>query len=129
MGAGARLSMGLRDVLRARQGRAPGDAEAGAGARLPVGFSDRCAYAAGDGHLEILQWAREHDCPWDEYTGTHAAASGHLEVLKWARERDCPWDEETCEYAADNGELEVLRWAIEHGAPGGERYAHLLKIK
>ena len=49
-----------------------------------------------------------------------------MEVLKWARERSCPWDETTCEYAADNDELGVLRWAIEHGCPGGERYAHLL---
>ena len=47
---------------------------------------------------------------------------GHLEVLQWALEHDCPWDMETCECAAENGELEVLRWAIEHGCPGGEDY-------
>jgi len=25
-----------------------------------------------------------------------ATTDGHLEVLKWARENGCPWDEETC---------------------------------
>jgi len=39
-----------------------------------------------------LRWAREHDCPWDEWTCAYAAKGGHLEVLKWAREQHCPWD-------------------------------------
>ena len=25
-----------------------------------------------------------------------AAQYGHLEILKWARQNDCPWDEDTC---------------------------------
>ena len=55
-----------------------------------------------------------------------AAGRGHLELLKWAREHECPWNEETCARAAHCGEMEVLSWAIEHGCPGGERYAHHL---
>ena len=39
--------------------------------------------------------AREHGCPWDEWTCHAAASNGHMEVVKWARERDCPWDEHT----------------------------------
>ena len=41
-------------------------------------------------------WARENaaTCAW-------AAEGGHLEVLKWARENGCPWDEETRELAAE----------------------------
>jgi hypothetical protein len=50
---------------------------------------------------------REQGCPWDECNG--AAAGGHLEVLQWAREYDCPWGEETCATAAQGGHLEVLR--------------------
>jgi hypothetical protein len=42
------------------------------------------------GHLEVLQWARRHGCPWDEYTCTAAAEEGHLEVLRWARANGCP---------------------------------------
>ena len=29
------------------------------------GSDDACALAADGGHLEALQWARQHDCPWD----------------------------------------------------------------
>ena len=30
------------------------------------------------GVLEVLQWVRPNDCPWDEDTCTYAAAGGHL---------------------------------------------------
>jgi len=50
--------------------------------------------AAKGGHLEVLKWARENGCPWDEWTCAYAAEGGHLEVLKWARENGCPWDED-----------------------------------
>jgi hypothetical protein len=56
---------------------------------------------------------------------------GNLDVLKWAREHHCPWDETTCGFAARCAPLEVLRWAIDHGAPGNpgesEWYGHLLR--
>ena len=42
------------------------------------------------GHLEVLKWAREKDCPWDWRTCAYAAKGGHLEVLKWLRANDCP---------------------------------------
>jgi len=67
--------------------------------------------AAWGGHLQTLQWAREHHCPWDARTCACAAAGGHLEVLRWAREHGGEWDTRTCEYAALGGYLEVLRWA------------------
>ena len=50
-----------------RSGRAPGDVAVGAEARLLVGPDDVWIAAAG-GHLEVLRWAREHHCPWDERT-------------------------------------------------------------
>jgi len=39
-------------------------------------------------------WLRQHDCPWNEKLCAYAAANGHLEVLKWAREHGCPWQED-----------------------------------
>jgi len=48
------------------------------------------------GHLEVLQWAREHGCPWNESTCSATAVGGHLKVLQWAREHGCPWNEHTC---------------------------------
>ena len=69
------------------------------------------------GHLEVLQWAHQNECPWNEYTCSHAAKGGHLEVLQWARQNGCPWDEGTCAYAAEGGHLEVLKWARQNGCP------------
>jgi len=34
------------------------------------------------GHLEVLQWLRANDCPWDKDTCSHSAGDGHLEVLQ-----------------------------------------------
>jgi len=45
--------------------------------------------------MEVLQWARAHDCPWDEDTCAYAAENGQLQVIMWAREHGCEWDEWT----------------------------------
>ena len=76
-----------------------------------------CRYAAWNGHLEVLKWARENGCPWNELICTNAALNGHLEVLKWTRENGCNWNDWTCANAAKNGHLEVLKWARENGCP------------
>jgi hypothetical protein len=86
-------------------------------ARYRVAESVICAFAAGNGHLEVLRWAREHDCPWSTLTCAYAAEGGHLEVLKWAVEHDCPWGSMTCTYAAEGGHLQLLKWARGHGCP------------
>eukprot|EP00611_Tribonema_gayanum_P027248 TRINITY_DN6676_c0_g1_i1.p1 TRINITY_DN6676_c0_g1~~TRINITY_DN6676_c0_g1_i1.p1 ORF type:complete len:161 (-),score=27.16 TRINITY_DN6676_c0_g1_i1:34-516(-) len=41
--------------------------------------------AAERGHLHMLQWLRQNNCPWDRLTCSSAAENGHLEVLQWAR--------------------------------------------
>src|SRR5271166_6043683 len=40
---------------------------------------DTCLLAARGGHLEVLKWARENQCPWNRSTCTNAALGGHLE--------------------------------------------------
>ena len=62
--------------------------------------------AAFCGHLEVLKWAREHGCPWEDKIVDNAGADccaltawdGHLELSKWLRKQACPWDERTCAY-------------------------------
>ena len=61
------------------------------------------------GHLESLQWAREHACPWCTWTCDLAAAGGHLPVLQWARANGCPWSKQTCEVGARR-HPETLAW-------------------
>ena len=88
------------------------------------GTINPCALAAAGGHLEVLQWAREHDCPWDFRTCYSAAEGGHLEVLKWALEHHCPWGAATCAAAAQSGHLEVFKWAREQHCPWDHRTRH-----
>ena len=60
-----------------------------------------CAATAGVGDLEALKaLCRAENFPWDEMTCDLAARGGHLEVLKWAHENDCPWGVYTCSHAA-----------------------------
>jgi len=82
--------------------------------------ADTCSFAAKNGHLAVLQWARANGCPWDEDTCAYAAMNGHLAVLEWARANGCPWNEDTCAYAALNGHLAVLQWARANGCPWDE---------
>ena len=65
-----------------------------------------CKAAARSGQLEVLQWARESNCPWDYMTCAYAAKGGHLETLKWARENGAPWNEYARRFAASKGYVE-----------------------
>jgi hypothetical protein len=93
----------------------------GAGARLPVGMADVCVWAAEGGHLAVLRWAREHDCPWNTNSCVGAARAGQLEVLRWVRENDANgevWNENTVRaQAAGLRKQEVLTWLDELTGP------------
>ena len=73
-----------------------------------------CMNAALGGHLEVLKWARQNGCPWNEETCWEAAGQGHLEMLQWARANGCPWDVNTWATAA----AKCRPYLIEHGCPG-----------
>ena len=76
-----------------------------------------CHYAAKNGNLECLKYAFNNGCPWDELTCSNAASNGHLECLKYAHNNGCPWYEYTCYYAAQNGHLECLKYTHTNGCP------------
>jgi hypothetical protein len=51
-----------------------------------------CAASVEDGHLAVLQWARENRCEWS----SEASEGGHLTVLHSARVWDHGmWNHET----------------------------------
>ena len=62
----------------------------------------------------MLQWAREHGCPWDSSTRRYAAMHGQLQVLQWVRENDATsevWTEGRVRtFAAGLRMQEVLTW-------------------
>ena len=63
--------------------------------------------------IKMIDWTF---VPKDNFCAD-AAAEGHLNVLRWARENGCPWDERTCKLAAEEGHLEVFNWACANGCP------------
>jgi hypothetical protein len=109
---------------------------------------DFCWLAAESGHLNIIKWAIEKDCPFvvhhcvysaidldkidilfffvdkgfplDPIMCSVAAENGKLEMLKFLKKQLCPWDERTPILAAENGHLDVLKWAFENDCPINE---------
>ena len=50
------------------------------------GWKERfCWRMAREGDLKLLQFLHERGCPWDTLTCSYAAFNGHLECLKYAR--------------------------------------------
>ena len=65
----------------------------------------------------MLQWAREHDCPWDSHVCICAANAGQLEVLQWVRENNEVLNEDFARtYAGGPRKQEVLTWLDELSA-------------
>jgi hypothetical protein len=62
----------------------------GRGGSSVCGMTGRASGAAEYGHLEVQQWARQHDCPWDFQTRRRAEESGHQEVFRWLDEHGAP---------------------------------------
>lgn len=70
------------------------------------------------GHLEVLQYLIEEvSYRFDASACAMSARRGHLEVLQWLRQTNCPWDEKSCINAAQHGHIRVLKWALENGVP------------
>ena len=87
--------MATRSTQRRCAGGGGGAAGAGgssgataAGGLLPggPGKSEGVPLKLNDGHLDVLQWAREHDCPWNANECAQAAdAERRVEVARWVR--------------------------------------------
>ena len=86
LGQGELVLLGRTGLARVGQplfprrcGRALEGAAVGSEAPLPLDQADESSAAAG-GHLAVLQWAREHGCPWGAGTCEQAAGGGHMAV-------------------------------------------------
>jgi hypothetical protein len=70
--------------------------------------------AASQGNLEMVKYCVANECPIDEDACAFAAFNGHLEVLKYLREEaKAPWDRKTATEAAFNGHLHILEYLVE----------------
>lgn len=82
---------------------------------LPQDEVGVCSAIARLGKLELLKYAREEGCPWDEQTCLEAAKGGFVEVLKYAYESKCRTHPYACEFAAEGGHREVIEWSQQDG--------------
>ena len=72
-----------------------------------------CSVAAALGQLEVLQWLRSQDCPWNRQVVCNlAAAKGHLSVLQWVTSSHRGrWDKKHClSLAHTQGHASVVEW-------------------
>ncbi|CAL6395237.1 unnamed protein product [Bathycoccus prasinos] len=70
--------------------------------------------AAEQGNLEMVKYCVANECNTSEYTCAFAAKNGHLEVLKYLREvAKAPWDEYIAIWAAGKGQLHILEYLVE----------------
>ena len=76
-----------------------------------------CNYAASQGNVRLLKWARENNLDWSTLTCCRAAENGHLPALKYLHENGCPWDSGACNSAAAKGQLPALQYLHENGCP------------
>lgn len=60
-------------------------------------------YATNVGRLKILQWTKEQDYPWDEWTSHCAMKNGHLYVSKWVHKQGHLCDEWEYFYVGKGG--------------------------
>ena len=81
-----------------------------------------CEYAAFQGSVRLLKWARQNNLDWGR-TCCNAAVNGHLPVLKYLHENGCPWDENMCWYAASYKRWDCLQYAVDNKCPQWEYYA------
>lgn len=75
--------------------------------------------AAAAGNLHVLQYLHlfTDNMVMTQYLTRAAAANGHLTVLVWLRERECPWDDSVAIEAASRGHTHILEYALANDAP------------
>ena len=64
-----------------------GESVQGRGSTTTRGMRGRVPNAAQGGHLDMLKWAREHDCPWDKDSCEAASLNHHPETLAWVQQQ------------------------------------------
>ena len=75
---------------------------------------DTIKTAALHGNLEMVKYCVANECPINARACAFAAENGHLEVLKYLREEvKAPWDSFTASWAALNGQLHILEYLVE----------------
>ncbi len=80
--------------------------------------SNAYRYAAGNGHLHIMEWLHSKGIPFfnlSSFDIEYVIKGGHLHILKWCHERrhhSCiEYERRICYFASEYGHLAILEWA------------------
>ena len=96
--------------------------------RKRLGMSILPHWAAGNGHLHILEYLVERKFDeYDEDACAYAAENGHLDCLKYLHETaKAPWDSRAVREAHKNNQPECLQYLLDNNCPlpNGWRYEH-----
>ncbi len=76
-----------------------------------------CSFAAFNGHLKVLKWAKANGRFDRTFICEYAALNGHLNVLKWAAYENCYWGNQVFTNAAHNGHLDCIMFACNYVKP------------
>jgi hypothetical protein len=77
---------------------------------------DFCEQCAAHGHLELLEWGLDNDCPLDSESAIQATKSGNLDLLKFLHfQKSCLITDSCLDMAAKCGNLEITKFLVEHG--------------
>ena len=81
------------------------------------------SWAAREGKLDCLMYARERGCPWRSVSIELAAMNGHTNVVKYMFENGCPWESSITAVASREGRLETLKYLVEEAKISLHPYA------
>ena len=97
---------------------------------------DHVNRAAGEGHLQVLEWLAVRNILPTKRGVDYAAENGYLQVLEWLATRNILPTRAGAVMAAENGHLEVLKWLAtmnilptQYGANLAVRNGHLEVLK
>ena len=82
-----------------------------------------CDYAARQGSVRLLKWARLNNFDWWTHTCYYAAHHGQLPALQYLHENGCPWDSLTGSRAADYKRWDCLQYMVDNKCPDWEIFA------
>jgi hypothetical protein len=85
-----------------------------------------CCNAALGGHLDIVEWVMQHGSKWDLWAAALAASNGHANVLDWIHDNGYGWDARVIERAARQGHHDIIRWARSRGCAWPSGLARIL---
>ncbi len=70
------------------------------------------------GHINILEWAHENKCPWEDHLSADLASLGHYDALKWLHQKGYAFSDTTINLVIGNGSFEMTKWLYENGHTG-----------